>query len=82
VRSVFGDLCDDPSFVAAVAELLRQFDQRGVRATVQAALVEQTRTRQDADGPPGLRSRDVPRRARSIAGPPLRAAAGDRLLQA
>ena len=38
VRSVFGDLGDDPAFVAAVTGVLEQFAAQGVRATVADAL--------------------------------------------
>jgi mannitol 2-dehydrogenase len=87
VRSVFGGLGDDTRVVAAVAGLLRRFDQHGIRATVRAVLDDQTGTRHDADGPAsGRRSGDVPRRvlptAGPTAGPAARVAAGGRLLPA
>jgi mannitol 2-dehydrogenase len=83
VRSVFGDLGNDAPFVAAVADLLRQFDQRGVRGTVRVAMDERTRTRHGANSPvPGRRPGDVPLRALPSGTAPARAAAGDRLLRA
>jgi fructuronate reductase/mannitol 2-dehydrogenase len=81
VRSVFGDLGADAGFVAAVAALLRQFEQHGVRATVRAALDLPTGTRHDADAPSsGRRTGELRRHALPAAG--TRAAAGDSLLPA
>jgi fructuronate reductase/mannitol 2-dehydrogenase len=72
VRSVFGDLGDDAAFVAAVADLLRQFEAHGIRATVRTALDQ-----------PRRRALDLPRRAVPITGTPARAVpVRDRLLQA
>jgi mannitol 2-dehydrogenase len=52
VRSVFGDLGDDPAFVSAVATVLRQFEVDGVRATVAGALDHAPATHDDAVSPP------------------------------
>jgi fructuronate reductase/mannitol 2-dehydrogenase len=79
VRSVFGDLGDDPALVEAVAVVLRQFEEHGVRATVAAALDRPTDGRSGA----GRRGAAAPRRART--GSPHLApavAAGDSLLPA
>jgi fructuronate reductase/mannitol 2-dehydrogenase len=81
VRPVFGDLGGDPAFVAAVAAFLRQFDQLGVRATVQAALDLPAGTRHDADDPSsGRRTGDLRGRVLPTAG--TRATAGESLLPA
>ena len=46
-RSVFGDLGDDPAFVAALAEDLRQLEELGVRATLAAHLPQRRPLRED-----------------------------------
>jgi mannitol 2-dehydrogenase len=82
VTSVFGDLGNDPAFVAAVADLLVQFELRGVRATVaaaldHAALDHAAGTRHDAASVlPGRRALAVHPRATTPA------VAGDHLLPA
>ena len=74
VRPVFGDLADHPAFVAAVADVLRQFEEGGVRATVAAALDD------------GRRLGEAPRRPRSLGAGSTQlgtaAVAGDGLLPA
>jgi len=83
VRSVFGDLGDDPGFVEAVADVLRQFEEHGVRATVAAAVDPEAGARHDAVSPlTARRAGDRPRRARAGLAAPTLASAGDRLLQA
>ena len=87
VRSVFDDLGDDPAAVDAVAEVLRQFEEHGVRATVAAAVDQDGAVRHDALSPLSVRrSGDAARRARAGLTAPARAtavvASGDRLLPA
>lgn len=80
VRSVFGDLGDDPAFVDAVALALRRLDRDGVRATLAAALDPAAGVRHDA-----VTSVDHARRARAgvlTTVPVAAAAAGERLLRA
>ncbi len=48
VRSVFGDLGDDPAFVDEVAQALRRLERNGVRATLTAAMDSAADGRHDA----------------------------------
>jgi fructuronate reductase/mannitol 2-dehydrogenase len=79
VRSVFGDLGDDPAFVDAVGLALHQLERDGVRAALADALEPAAGSRLDA-----VTSVDQVRRARSgVRAPvPVAAAAGERLLRA
>jgi fructuronate reductase/mannitol 2-dehydrogenase len=47
VRPVFGDLGEDPEFVAALGDALRQIEAHGVRAATAHALDDLDRTRSD-----------------------------------
>jgi fructuronate reductase/mannitol 2-dehydrogenase len=80
VRSVFGDLGDDPAFVDAVALALRRLERDGVRATLAAALDPAAGVRHDA-----VTSVEHARRTRAGVLTPVpvaAAAAGERLLRA
>jgi mannitol 2-dehydrogenase len=63
MRSVFGDLGDDPVFVQALAKALRSIEKRGVRLAVARVLDRAARSRVDGvDRPAGHRRDGRPRR--------------------
>jgi mannitol 2-dehydrogenase len=86
VRSVFGDLGDDPAFVDAVGLALHQLERDGVRAALAAALDTTTGAGREAVTPLHAgRAADHARRARTGPATPVpvaAAAAGERLLRA